>query len=642
MEDLNNIAEEIFDSCIENIENENIEDEVVIGLYYISKYIEEGHTLSVNSHNQLNKIILLLNKKSHENLKLINNIRTFILKYILDIIENKKSLNKIKEEFFKTYYDFNDFQNIIDNKDFILLLFPQEKMSEYLECLNAEFKKDREFWDKTFIEKQQVIFKFHYITMLIYEKKRENFQKMFEYLFKIFNMAISKEEDELIFYLYTPLYYSNNIVSTDFDDYLRFNNLVEKKFEYYIKTSFIKRYQIMPNTNKGKKGKVKIAFVPERLIEYSVYKVLYTLLNYLKNLEVEIITFDLNFKELGGSLTEKQNELVLLGHNLIDCNKKFATNNSVFYSTVEKALKLREYIISNEIDILIGMSGRPEYNFLFTTRTAPLQVYWSHGNSEYHIDGIDKKISHFDQRTKNNEYQIFHLPINLKDYQVEIDYSTVQTIRDIYPKNSFILGYIGRLLKIEDDDYLDCIASIMKENPNTIFLACGSGNQDTIRTKVNNLGIGDRFFFTGHIDPNIYAYVIDLFLASFVNGGAALDEYRNKGRPYVSLHSKDWFKNYNKINFIKVYNENNKGYLKKDLYSKEDISSIKKNNYLNIANRHSSFFYTLGHVKNIQDYIKVSKLLINDKELCHKIVEERLFILNYRNQEFDFLETLNN
>ncbi|RXK05030.1 glycosyltransferase family protein [Halarcobacter bivalviorum] len=635
MEDFNNIAEEVITLAINNIENKNFEDEVIVGLYYICKYIENGHSLSSENIILLKKAILLLS----DNLK---DIRFTIVLYLLQTMEAKKETKEIKSKFFESYYNFDNFQNILDNKDFILLIFPQEKLEEYLECFNSEFLNDKSFWDKTDTEKQQVIFKFHYITMLIYEKNKESFHKMFDYLFKIFEIAIEKKDDELVFYLYTPLLFSYNGVSTSFEDYAYFNNSVEKKLESYIKNHLIQKYEIEPNRKKSNNKKLKIAFIQERLIEYSIYQVLYNLLKSLVNTEVEIIVFDLNFKELGGSFPEKQNELKLLGFNVIDCNKEFAQNDSVFYSTVQKSLKLREYIIAEDIDVLIGMNARPEYNFLFTTRTAPLQIYWSHGNSEYHIDSIDKKISHFDQRIRNDEYQIFHLPINLKDYQVEIDYSTVQTIRDIYPKNSFILGYIGRLLKIEDDDYLNCIATIMKENPNTIFLACGSGHQENIKTKVHALGIGDRFFFTGYIDPNIYAYVIDLFLASFVNGGAALDDYRNKGKPYVSLHSKEWFENYNKINFIKVYNENNKGYIKKDLYSKEDVSSIKKNNYLNIANRHSSFFYTLGHVKNIQDYIKVSKLLINDKELCNKIVEERLFILNYRNQEFNFLETLNN
>jgi len=531
LEDLNNIAEEIFDSCIENIENENIEDEVVIGLYYISKYIEEGHTLSVNSHNQLNKIILLLNKKSHENLKLINNIRTFILKYILDIIENKKSLNKIKEEFFKTYYDFNDFQNIIDNKDFILLIFPQEKMSEYLECLNAEFKKDREFWDKTFIEKQQVIFKFHYLTVLIFERSKEPFLLMFEYLFKIFKAAIENKDNELIFYLYWPLFFSYNGVATSYDENFYFNKVVEEKFETYIKDSFAKEYNLKPNLKKITNKKLKVAFVLDRLIDYSVYQVTYRLLKKLVT-KVDLIVIDLNFKELGGSLLNKQQELTKIGCPVIDCHKEFVNNDSVFYSTIQKSLKVREFIISQDIDVLIGMNNRPEYTFLFGTRTAPLQVYWSHGNHAYNISDMDKKITHciFD---KGLDFEQIIIPFD-NNLIPTIDDKKINEIKECFPKNCLILGSIGRLIKIDNYDYLETIAKIMHNNPNTVFLACGSGDQSSIQEKIEGLGIKDRFYFVGYVDPHIYGSVIDLYLDSFpFRGGESFQEYIAKQKPFV-------------------------------------------------------------------------------------------------------------
>lgn len=533
MEDLNNIAEEIFDSCMENIENENIEDEIIIGLYYISKYIEEGYTLSINSLNQLNRIIILLNKKSQENLKLTNNIRTLILKYILDSIENKKTINEIKKEFFNTYYNFNDFQNIIDNKDFILLIFPQEKMSEYLEYFNAEFIKDREFWDKTFIEKQQVIFKFHYLSTLIFERSKEPFLLMFEYLFEIFKTAIENKDDEVIFYLYWPLFFSYNSVATSYDENFYFNKVVEEKFETYIKDSFGKEYNLKPNLKKITNKKLKVAFVLDRLIDYSVYQVIYRLLKKLVA-KVDLIVIDLNFKELGGSLLSKQHELTKIGCPVIDCHKMFVNNSSVFYSTVQKSLKVREFIISQDIDVLIGMNNRPEYTFLFGTRTAPLQIYWSHGNHAYNISDMDKKITHciFD---KGLDFEQITIPFDNNLIPI-IDDKKINEIKECFPKNCLILGSIGRLIKIDNYDYLETIAKIMHDNPNTVFLACGSGDQSSIQEKIEELGINDRFYFVGYVDPHLYGSVIDLYLDSFpFRGGESFQEYIHKIKPFICL-----------------------------------------------------------------------------------------------------------
>ncbi|WP_417333254.1 glycosyltransferase [Halarcobacter sp.] len=535
MEDLNNIAEEVITLAINNIENKDFEDEVIVGLYYICKYIENGHSLSSENIILLKKAISLLS----DNLK---DIRFAIVLYLLQTIEAQKETKEIKSKFFESYYNFDNFQNILDNKDFILLIFPQEKLEEYLECFNLEFLNDKSFWNKTATEKQQVIFKFHYITMLIYEKNKESFHKMFDYLFKIFETAIEKKDDELVFYLYTPLLFSYNGVSTSFEECSYFNNLVEKKLESYIKNHLIQKYEIKPNRKKSNNKKLKIAFIQERLIEYSIYQVLYRLLKSLVNTEVEIIVLDLNFKELGGSFPEKQNELKLLGCKVIDCNKEFAQNDSVFYSTVQKSLKLREYIIAEDIDVLIGMNARPEYNFLFTTRTAPLQIYWSHGNHAYNIEEIDKKITHciFE---KELDFEQITIPLDKKNNS-SFDNIKIKEIRECFPLNTFILGSIGRLVKIDNYDYLETVAKIMKDNPNTIFIACGSGDQKGIQEKIEELGIKDRFYFVGYVDPHLYGSVIDLYLDSFpFRGGESFQEYIYKIKPFICLvkaPNKEW------------------------------------------------------------------------------------------------------
>jgi hypothetical protein len=49
-------------------------------------------------------------------------------------------------------------------------------------------------------------------------------------------------------------------------------------------------------------------------------------------------------------------------------------------------------------------------NFLFTCRVAPKQIYWSHGDFQYDIEGIDKKVSHF-YRDNPYKYEKFDVQI---------------------------------------------------------------------------------------------------------------------------------------------------------------------------------------------------------------------------------------
>lgn len=80
----------------------------------------------------------------------------------------------------------------------------------------------------------------------------------------------------------------------------------------------------------------------------------------------------------------------------------------------------------------------------------------------------------------------------------------------------------------------------MKRNPNTVYLACGSGDKSYIMSKIYELGIEDRFYFTGHIDPNVYNMVLDLYLNTFpFSSGESLNEYLLNDKIAVILQEKN-------------------------------------------------------------------------------------------------------
>lgn len=372
---------------------------------------------------------------------------------------------------------------------------------------------------------------------MFYEREEKAFKQMYKYLYRIFLEAIEKNDEEVVFYLYFPLQFSWNGVSTRQEEFEVFNNEVERALEKYIKDKLIPKYKLKPIKKDIEKKKVKkIAFIHDRLINYSIFNVFYGLLQALKENKsenCEFIILDLNFPQLGGSDIKIQKKIKELGFTFIECHERFFNNKNVLFTPVQKCLALRKIIIDMEIDVLIGMHSQAEYNFLFTTRTAPLQIYWSHGNLRYNIDNIDKKLSHL---YIDETSQKIDIPVDIKRYNPHKDNKQIESIRKLYPKDSLILGTIGRLTKLNSDIYLETISKIMKKYPKSVFIACGSGDSEELKLKLEKLSILDRFYFPGHIDANIYGHIIDIWLDSFpYSNGESKAEFYYKTDKYAIL-----------------------------------------------------------------------------------------------------------
>jgi hypothetical protein len=368
--------------------------------------------------------------------------------------------------------------------------------------------------------------------------------ELFDNFVKTLNEFIKQNriEEQMSLHFVTYHVYGNNIQTID--EWRIFNEKVEKPA-----SKFYKKWGIENLLKSCKKRvspkKKKIGFLIDRIVNNSPMKVIYSLLkllsedkNYKK--EFEIYFYSMCYAEKQVDNKEWIEKIRKLGINVYSTCEEFKAYG-VMYPHLEKALKLRDRIIEDKIDYLITtVLGYDIPNFIFSNRSAPKQIFWSHGNCTTDIENIDLRISHFQQECNEYEWKIFNVPI-AEEFLIgsEEDRKKAEILKksllETYGKDTVFLGTIGRYIKIDSDEYLKVIAEIMKQNPNTIYLACGDGNVESIKEKLKKYDIPpSRFVFTGLVNPHIFGWIIDVWPDSFPLGqGQSKDEFVAKKRPVI-------------------------------------------------------------------------------------------------------------
>jgi len=503
---------------------------------------------------------------------------------------------------------------------------------------SINFYLDSKIYFHLTINKKKSLFAWGYELLINSTKFTKNLQtkSLYPQLKSIIDILIQKNEVEELMSIEFFTMISQMTIYQKHEESEKFNTEITYQCgEAYQKFSMQNNLIQAQKYNNEKK---KIAFIFERLVAHSPFKVVFSLLKQLQkekhfreHYELEVYSLNyflpiVNTKEIEKSLTDIGVKVIYPVSTYLELDN--------YSHRIERALKIRNCMIQNKVDIVIACFNSYDIlNFLFASRTAPIQIFWSHNDGHYDVPGIDKRISHFYQSQSKFDFEIFTMPADIERYNPKVNMAKVKKIRESYPKECFVLGSIGRLIKIESDEYLETVAKIMEQNPNTIFLACGSGNQEKIKEKIKELNITDRFYFTGHIDAHIYAHIIDLYLDPFpLGGGEALMEYRGKGKPWVSLIKDTWLEENLNINFENEYLNNNINYLLKSLYSEEDLKLLRTRHYLINENKTARFYQDISAVQTIEEYISITSRLINDKVLCEKLMEEYLFCMKNSSQ----------
>lgn len=117
-------------------------------------------------------------------------------------------------------------------------------------------------------------------------------------------------------------------------------------------------------------------------------------------------------------------------------------------------------------------------------------------------------------------------------------------IRERYyiPKNTKILLYTGRLAKEKNLDFLlDCMAGVVMQEPDTICLLAGAGDErEKLEEKVKTYNMSHKIIFTGKIDrDSIIDFYIDsdifLFSSKTETQGLVVLEAMAAGTPVIAV-----------------------------------------------------------------------------------------------------------
>lgn len=571
------------------------------------------HGLDLKLESRLESYGFLINEHlQSKNFEIMEKILLLEFKTLILILEG--NAKRAIREYIESIITF-DMQKLYEMRITIFIgnflrFFPIE-IEDLLEAITYNLDKNR-YFSLDSIERRSI---FRWALHVFWNIPRFYYNKQWKELYPFLKILFAEhfkrnELDEAMYLQFYILFVMANFFKTQ-EEWKIFNQEIIKIAEPFYK-EYAKRLPLCKQKIQTKSKKL-IGILKERAVENSPYKVEWSLLKALMQDKKFMQSYDVKIYMMGYAEQAPDDPAIIksyqeIGIEVVDVTRAILAESIFYHSHLKKALAIREKILKDEVDILVFTNDGYDINdFLITSRCAPIQIFWSHGNFEYDIEEIDKRISHSAKPMGcTYDFESFNVAMDVERfYNPYRDPALIALERAKYPKDTFILGVIGRLMKVDSDEYLETVAKIMKQNLNTIFIAAGVGNQDSIRNKVEKLGISDRFYTPGFVDAHVYGYIIDLWCDTFpLSQGESIVEYINKNNGNFFITMLEETRKERKERVLKYILD----------YKIQYEQKCKK---FNISLEHyKELVFTVGELvlafNSIEDYIQKSEYIINN------------------------------
>lgn len=183
-------------------------------------------------------------------------------------------------------------------------------------------------------------------------------------------------------------------------------------------------------------------------------------------------------------------------------------------------IALRHLMFQHTVDALVWVSLPCYLAFASASAITPCMIWWSMRFPLQCFNYLSGRMGggglFEDTRVVDGQMwrSIFLAYDNLVDETLRPQASA---IRAQY-SGKLILGSIARSEKFMDTDFIRALSTILKRNPNAVFLWTGRDAYAPFVAALEKEDIAAQCHFIGWVDPKLYALVFDLYIDSFPSG----------------------------------------------------------------------------------------------------------------------------
>ena len=211
---------------------------------------------------------------------------------------------------------------------------------------------------------------------------------------------------------------------------------------------------------------------------------------------------------------------------------------------VRRYIELCERMKEDRVDIAVWVHGFDVPFFIFGLQVAPYQVLFSqylHPDME-HL-GIDACITYGCPARRQEKFrdQIWRVvPSCLRPSAGAVDEAKVRELRNqLGAPQRVILGTLARAEKVGQPEYLRCVAALLREYPECLFLWTGTDEDDEIVAYFRTEGILPQTRYVGWVDVRLYCRVFDILLDTFpLANGVTFLEAMQAGTACVTMDNR--------------------------------------------------------------------------------------------------------